>query len=109
MRIRQKGNKDVTKLTEEILQEQVIKVDYRFFHSKVTLCLAHMQNGFIATGLSGVVDPANYDKIKGKEAALADAMKNIWLVMGYQLQEELWNDGLNATWAAGEAAKTPVK
>lgn len=79
----------ITKLSEEVLERHIISCEFRTFHDKVTLCMIHMKNGFVATGTAGVVDPANFDEKIGAKVAKAKAMDKVWVGMGYQLQTEL--------------------
>ena len=82
--IRAGTDSHITNLTEAIMH-----IEFHHYHDKVTVCLIHMRNGFIAKGTAGVVDPANFVRGVGEKVAKERAMNELWLVMGYQLQTEL--------------------
>lgn len=50
---------------------------------RVVMCCIVMRNGFVATGTAAVIDPSFSDVEKGKKAAHATAMDQVWEVMAY--------------------------
>lgn len=80
---------NATKLNAEIVEAHIMRIQYEVFDDKVVFCMLHMKNGFVCKGVAGVVDPANFILEKGKGVSREDAVKQAYLVMGYQLQTEL--------------------
>lgn len=80
---------NATKLSDEIVESHIMRTEYVFHHDKVAFCMLHMKNGFIAKGMAGVVDPANFDRKIGEKLSRNRAKDQVYLVMGYQLQSEL--------------------
>jgi len=49
-------------------------------------------NGFTVTGESACVDPQNFDVVLGKKIAYDKAFDKIWLLEGYLLQNQLFEN-----------------
>lgn len=49
-----------------------------------------MKNGFTLRESTTCVDPENYNEEIGKEICLKRLEDKVWLLLGYQLQEELY-------------------
>lgn len=50
--------------------------------------------GFTVTGRSACVDPANFDVEIGRKYCREDAIKQMWLLEGYLLQNQLHESGV---------------
>ncbi|MBK5492189.1 MULTISPECIES: Gp49 family protein [Bacillus] len=59
------------------------------FHSKCTVVVAKLPNGFILTESSACVDPVNYDVNIGTEICKNRIVNRIWELEGYRLQCEV--------------------
>ena len=54
-----------------------------------TICILHMQNGFIVIGKSAPASAANFDPEKVRLFAYEDAIRQLWPLEGYALREKL--------------------
>ena len=55
--------------------------------------IVRMKNGFTLRESTTCVDPANYNEDIGKEICLKRIENQIWFLLGYQLQEDLFRSG----------------
>jgi hypothetical protein len=55
----------------------------------LTICVLVLRNGFTVTGTSAVASPANFDADIGKRVARADAVRQIWPLLGFQLRDRI--------------------
>lgn len=53
----------------------------------LTFCVIVLRNGF--TGTSACASPENFDAEIGRKVARQDAVRQVWLLLGYQLRERL--------------------
>ena len=68
-------------------------VGERFIHDGVlTIAVLTMQNGYVVTGVSACIDPANYDAELGEKIAYDHALKKAWPWEGYLLIERLYQE-----------------
>lgn len=75
------------KVTPEDLENMVEAEQYhRFNGTTVTVCCLELENGHTVVGQSACVRPEEFDEVKGREAARADAIKNLWPLEGYRLR-----------------------
>lgn len=51
----------------------------------LTVCVLVLKNGFTVIGKSACVSPENFDAEIGQKVARADAVNQIWPLMGYEL------------------------
>lgn len=58
--------------------------------SLLTFCVLTLRNGFTVTGKSSCASPENFDAEIGRNVARADAVQQVWPLMGYQLKEQLF-------------------
>ena len=63
------------------------------FGKPCTYVTVRMKNGFTLRESTTCVDPANYDENIGKEICLKKIEDKVWLLLGYQLQEDLFRSG----------------
>ncbi len=76
-------------VTKEGVQARIKSVEYTS-HSKLTIAVVTMVNGFKLTGESACVDEANYDVKLSQEYALGKALAKAIEFEGYLLQERLY-------------------
>lgn len=57
--------------------------------SLLTICVLVLRNGYTVTGTSAVASPANFDADIGKRVARADAVRQVWPLLGYALRDRL--------------------
>lgn len=62
------------------------------FDKPVTFVEVRMKNGFTVRESTTCVDPNNYDEEIGKEICLKRIEDKIWLLLGYALQEKLYQN-----------------
>ena len=55
----------------------------------LTFCVLVLRNGFTLTGTSACASPENFDADVGKRLARADAVRQLWPLLGYQLRDRL--------------------
>lgn len=73
-------------------EDERTKVKHRELHesmSLLTLCVLVMRNGFTVVGKSAVASPDNFNAAKGREIARADAVRQVWPLLGFQLRTAL--------------------
>ena len=73
---------------EHILAQS--KVDYNVLGGKLTHCMITLPSGFIVTGESSCVDPAEYNKALGEKYAKDRAVQMLYMFEGYMLASELY-------------------
>jgi Phage protein (N4 Gp49/phage Sf6 gene 66) family len=57
----------------------------------LTLCVLVLKNGFTVVGKSACASPENFDADLGRKIARADAVNQMWPLLGYALKDRLWN------------------
>lgn len=74
---------------KENMQDVIVRtlVD---FGKPTTYVTIRMKNGFTLRESTTCVDPENYNEEIGKEICLKKLEDKVWLLLGYQLQEELY-------------------
>lgn len=55
----------------------------------LTICVITLANGFTVTGTSACASPENFDREIGERIARANAVQQIWPLMGYELKQRL--------------------
>lgn len=55
----------------------------------LTICILITRNGFTVIGKSAPASPENFDATKGRAFAYADAVRQLWPLMGYALRDRL--------------------
>ena len=78
---------------KENMQDVIVRtlVD---FEKPTTYVTIRMKNGFTLRESTTCVDPENYDEEIGKEICLKRLENQVWFLLGYQLQEELYKQQL---------------
>lgn len=61
----------------------------------LTFCVLVLHNGFTVVGQGACADPAMFKKDIGRRLAREDAINKIWPLMGFQLREEMYREGLS--------------
>lgn len=60
----------------------------------LTICVLVLKNGFTVVGKSACVDPASFNREIGESVARADAVEQMWPLLGYALKDQLHRDAL---------------
>lgn len=55
----------------------------------LTFCVLVLRNGFTVVGKSACASPENFDAEIGRRIARADALNQMWPLMGYELKSRL--------------------
>lgn len=80
-----------TKLDVTDIESVIQKVEYvRLDGTNVTICWLTLRNGFVVTGESSCVDPAEFKETVGKDLAFAAAKKKVWELEGYLLKQRMF-------------------
>ena len=90
------------KLTKEFLESEIIQIDYKRLGGKITHCAITTKSGFVFTGESACVDPANYDEDIGNKIAHDNAFGKMWMPYGFWLHKALAEYGYLPTNTAQE-------
>lgn len=61
---------------------------------RLTICILELRNGFTVSGESACVSPENFDEAIGRKIARMNAVEKIWPLMGYALQDEIYNKSI---------------
>ena len=77
---------------KENMQDVIIRT-LDDFGKPCTYVTVRMRNGFTLRESTTCVDPANYNEDIGKEICLKRIENQIWFLLGYQLQEDLFRSG----------------
>lgn len=77
------------KLTKEFLESEIVQIDYKRIGSKITHCIITTKSGFVFTGESACVDPADYNEDIGSKIAYDNAFEKMWMPYGFWLHKVL--------------------
>ena len=81
----------MNKVTLENIIAKIVGETYTKLPSgKVMICELILENGFSVRGEAAVVDLANFDETIGQRISKEDAVRKIWQLEGYLLQEQLY-------------------
>lgn len=84
--------KTAPKVTKESIEARI--ADRQFiYHAHLTICIITMVNGFMVIGQSAPASMENYDPDVGRTYAYENAFKQLWVLEGYLLREDLWQEG----------------
>lgn len=101
-----KNNIIKDKITQEDVDSAIIDVQVRTLHDfgkPVTYVSVLLENGFTLQETATCVSPENYSEEIGIETCIGKIKDKIWLLLGYQLQEEIYQSQQIDT-EEGEAA-----
>jgi hypothetical protein len=76
-------------LQNAIFREADDAQEYHASLDLLTICVITLANGFTVTGTSACASPENYDREIGERIARANAVQQIWSLMGYELKQRL--------------------
>ena len=90
------------KLTKEFLESEIVQISCKRIGSSVTHCTITTKSGFVFTGESACVDPANYSEVIGSKIAYDNAVDKMWMPYGFWLHKVLAEYGYLPTNTAQE-------
>ncbi len=82
----------MNKITKEFLESEIVDVHYTHLQGALTHCTIIVKNGFVFTGESACVDPANFDEEIGEKIAYENAFNSMWLPYGFWLKQKIGGD-----------------
>ena len=77
------------KITKEFLESEIIQIDYKRLGSKITHCTITTKSGFVFTGESACVDPADYNEDIGSKIAYDNAFEKMWMPYSFWMHKAL--------------------
>ncbi len=87
--IEQRANK-APRVTPADVEAEIVGETYTVLPSgRVTVCELTLRSGFVVTGESAVVFIENFDAEIGRRVARANAVGNVWPLLGFRLRDEL--------------------
>lgn len=76
----------MTKVTLEEVEAAIAKEEYIHIGRKTSIYLLTLKNGFEVVGISGCIDPKEYDSELGKKYAREKAIDKVWELLGFEKQ-----------------------
>jgi len=76
-------------VTDQKVSEAIKSVDF-FNNGKTTVAIVELKNGFNIVGQASCVDKSNFNEDLGKKYAMEDAVKKVYELEAYLLQEKLY-------------------
>jgi len=77
-------------ITPQDIDATIKSIEYVKLGKKMTAAVVTLINGHEVVGLSGCVNPDNYDIEIGGRIALGKAKDQLWPLLGYELQERIY-------------------
>lgn len=84
-------------LTKEILENQIVSIEYNRFGEVGIQCVLTLNNGYTVTGESGCIDPTIFNEEIGNSIAYENAFDKLWPILGYQ-EKQRWFIETQTTW-----------
>jgi len=79
------------KVTSELVVSKIKTIEFNKIGDRLTHCTITLENGFLVTGESSCVDPAEYCQETGERIAKDRAVDKIWMLEAYLLREAYHN------------------
>lgn len=77
------------RVTPQEVEEAIAEVKHVKIGKKITVCHLTLKDGHEVIGMSGVVNPENFDAEIGNRVAYDKALDSVWKHMGSILQDRL--------------------
>ena len=87
-------NLNAPRLTPALIDSKIKEKTFHKLTDVLTVCVLTLQNGFTVTGESACASPANYNQEIGEDIAFTNARDKIWVLLGYELKEKLYQESL---------------
>lgn len=71
------------RITPQDIDKAVLSVRFDVYDRRLTVCVLTLQNGFLVTGESYVLDAAEFDAAKGRAFALTQAREKVAALLAY--------------------------
>jgi Phage protein (N4 Gp49/phage Sf6 gene 66) family len=78
------------RITQEQIDAILHEAEYQIYHrvfEKYCIVVARLNSGFVISGESACIDPANYDEQLGFKYAKERIANKLWELEGYALQK----------------------
>lgn len=75
------------RVTKEQMQARIASTSYTRIGETLTHASIKLDNGYLVTGESACVNPANYNQEIGEKIAYDNAFNKLWALFGFQLAE----------------------
>jgi hypothetical protein len=82
------GGSDGTSITRERIEARIESVEYIVTTRTMALCFLTLDNGFVQSGESPSVDPAEFDRTRSMQLAYEDAFDKLWPYFGFMACED---------------------
>ena len=83
------------KLSVEAIESKIAKTDLlRVPDTTTTICVLHLENGYVVTGNSACIDPKEFSEEIGASIAYENALNKVWELEGYLLAQRRFEAGL---------------
>ncbi len=80
----------MSKTSDDIMKEKIASVDFQLLKDGVTtLCVITVDNGFVVTGKSSVVNKEHFNKELGEKYAYKQAKDNLMPFIGFMQIEDI--------------------
>lgn len=76
------------RVTKEYIQSRIREITFVKLGETLTHCTIALDNGYLVTGESACVNPANYNQEIGEKIAHDNAFNKLWSLFGFLLAEE---------------------
>lgn len=76
------------RVTEEFIKSRILTTTYTRLGETLTHARIHLDNGYLVTGESACVNPANYNQEIGEKIAYQNAFDKLWSLFGFLLAEK---------------------
>lgn len=87
----QDKNLNAPRLTPDLIDSKIKSVSFHVFgETCLTVCCMTLQNGFTVTGESACASPENFNAEIGEKIAREQARNKIWILEGYLLKQDLF-------------------
>lgn len=75
------------RVTKEGMEKRIVDVSWTRIGETLTHATIKLDNGYLVTGESACVNPANYNKEIGEKIAYDNAFQKLWSLFGFLLAE----------------------
>lgn len=83
-------------ISEDHVQSVISATSYvTMSDGRTTICQLTLKNGFTVIGSSACVSVERFNKEKGEEIALKDAIEKVWVLEGYLLRQRIHEGHVN--------------
>lgn len=64
------------------------RTEYQRFGETAMVCALILRNGFVVIGVSGCLNPADFDEQIGRDEAYKNAFGKLWELQGYHVKTQ---------------------